>query len=145
MRIVWLVLVLVVGAALGIVVLVTGGGASQAQQVAPAPPPPQPQALLTLQMRGAQRALNDTVKGVLLEHDPPKSWDLLIIGAKGKGQFTCEVRSNDKELLFDLQRTILFAREITVNCANGMPSMRGGVTIDLDDPHGGSLVIGAQR
>jgi hypothetical protein len=143
MRIVWLTAVLLGGVALG-VLLSFGGVDSRAQQI---PPPNQPQsaALLSLQLRGAQRSLNDTVKGVLLERDPPKEWGLLIIGAKGKGQFTCELKSADKQMLFDLQRAILFSREVTVNCANGTPSVRGGVLIDLDDPKGGSFVLGAHR
>src|SRR5262245_22095102 len=120
MRMVGLTAVVLGGIALGVVI---GDRISAAQQVPPSPvspsaPASQQGALLTMTMRGAQKSLNDTVKGVLLEHDPPKNWGLLIIGAKGKGQFTCELRSNDREVLFDLQRAILFSREVTVNCAN---------------------------
>ncbi len=144
MRIVWISAVLLGGIVLAVVLEGLGGERiSQAQQISP--PPAASGALLSLQLRGAQKSLNDTVKGVIVEHDPPKAWDLLIIGAKGKGQFTCEVRSTDRSLLFDIQRTILYSREVTVNCANGTPSTRGGVMIDLDDPKGGSFVIGAQR
>ena|SRR5687768_3447529 len=142
MRMVWLSAVLLGGVALG--VLFSFGGAPSRAQHGASSKEPNP-ALLSLQLRGAQRSLNDTVKGVLLEHDPPKRWGLLITGAKGKGQFTCELKSNDRQLLFDLQRAILFSREVTVNCANGTPSVRGGVLIDLDDPNGGSFVLGAQR
>lgn len=142
MRIVWLMALLIGGIGIG-VILSSGGGVSQAQQL---PPPAGAKgALLSLQLRGAQRSLNDTVKGVLLEHDPPKDWGLLIVGAKGKGQFTCELRSKNRDVLFDLQRAILFSREVTVNCANGLASSRGGVMIDLDDPNGGSFVVGAER
>jgi hypothetical protein len=118
---------------------------SRAQRVTPPQPTQQPTALLTLTLRGAQRSLTDTVKGVLIEHDPPKDWGLLITGSKGKGQFTCEVRSNDRQALFDLQRAVLFSKEVSVTCANGTPSSRGGVLIDLDDPKGGSLVVAAER
>jgi hypothetical protein len=140
MRIVWFSAALVLGVVIGVAL----APRSQAQQIAP--PAKEPQgALLSLQLRGAQRSLNDVVKGVLLEHDPPKNWGLLIIGGKGKGQFTCELRSTDRQVLFDLQRAILFSKDITVNCANGTPSTRGGVLIDLDDPKGGSFVLGAHR
>jgi hypothetical protein len=108
------------------------------------PPAGPPRALLTLQLRGAQRAFTDAVKGVLLEHDSSK-WDLLITGSKGKSNYTCEVRSNDRSTLFDLARAILASPDINVSCVNGTPGSRGGVLIDLDDPKGGSFVLGAQR
>jgi hypothetical protein len=103
------------------------------------------QAMLTVQMKGGQKALTDNVKGVILEHDPPKVMTLIITGAKGRGQFTCELKSKDRNLLFDIQRTILFAKDVNVSCANGAPSHRGGVIIDLDDPNGGALSLSAQR
>jgi hypothetical protein len=103
------------------------------------------QAMITVQMKGGQKALTDNVKGVILEHDPPKAMTLIITGAKGRGQFTCELKSKDRNLLFDIQRTILFAKDVNVSCANGEPSHRGGVIIDLDDPNGGALSLSAQR
>lgn len=130
MRNVWLVLALL---------LPTVAGAAEQ-----APPPPQ-RSFLTLQVRGTPKSLNDSIRSVLLEHDPPNKWDLLIIGSKGKGQFTCEVRSNDANMLFMLHRTITESYEVSVNCANGLTSSRGGVMIDLDDPKGGSFVIGTVR
>ena len=87
----------------------------------------------------------DTVKSVLLEHDPPKAWDLMVIGAKGKGQFTCELRSADRGLILSLQRAILDGKDVAVSCLDGTPSTRGGVSIDLDDVKGGSFVLGASR
>src|SRR5260370_958439 len=47
--------------------------------------------------------------------------------------------------LFALARTILTTADINVSCVNGTPGSRGGVLIDLDDPKGGSFVLGAQR
>jgi hypothetical protein len=115
---------------------------ARAQEV---PPPPGPQrALLTLQLRGAQRGFTDQVKGVMLEHDN-KNWDLLITGAKGTSSHTCEVHSTDRGALFDLQRTMIAAADIQVSCVNGTLSSRGGVLIDLDDPKGGSFILGATR
>ncbi len=108
------------------------------------PPAGPPKALLTLQLRGAQRAFTDSVKGVLLEHDYTH-WDLLITGAKGKSNFTCEVRSADRSTLFDLAHAIVMSPDISVSCVNGTPASRGGVLIDLDDPKGGSFVLGATR
>ena len=122
-------------------------GAAGAQEPAQAPQPPQgppPKAQLILTLRGAQRSLTDSVKGILLEHDHTQ-WDLLITGGKARSQFTCEVRSADRQALFDLQRAILIAPELIVNCANGTPSSRGGVLINLDDPNGGSFVIETRR
>jgi hypothetical protein len=118
-------------------------GAVVSAQEAQSPAGP-PKALLTLQLRGAQRAFTDAVKTVLLEHDYTH-WDLLITGSKGKSNYTCEVRSNDRGTLFDIQRAILVSAEITVSCVNGTPASRGGVLIDLDDPKGGSFVLSAQR
>ncbi len=118
------------------------GAAVSAQEAQP--PAGVPKALLTLQLRGAQRAFTDSVKTVLLEHDSTH-WDLLITGLKGKSNYTCEVRSNDRGTLFDIQRAILATAEITVSCVNGTPASRGGVLIDLDDPKGGSFVLSAQR
>jgi hypothetical protein len=115
---------------------------TSAQEV---PPQPGPQrALLTLQLRGAQRGFTDQVKGVMLEHDN-RSWDLLITGAKMKGTYTCEVHSTDRQTLFDIHRAILASSDIQVSCVNGTPSTRGGVLIDLDDPKGGSFILGATR
>jgi hypothetical protein len=108
------------------------------------PPPGPPRALLTLQLRGAQRAFTDAVKGIMLEHDSSK-WDLLITGSKGKSNYTCEVRSNDRSTLFDLARAIMASPDVSVSCVNGTPGSRGGVLIDLDDPKSGSFVLGAQR
>ncbi len=114
-----------------------------AQEPAPTqPPPPKTQLILTL--RGAQRSLVDTVKATFLEHDHTQ-WDLLITGAKGRGQFTCEVRSSDRATLFDIQRSIMNAAELSVNCANGVPAPRGGVLINMDDPNGGSFVLETRR
>lgn len=135
MRFVWFGAVLLVGILVGAVGITT----SRAQQA------PVARANLSVQLRGAQKALNDTVHGVLLEYDPPKQLDLLIVGSKGKGQFTCELHSTSKELLVAIQRTILESPDISVNCANGLASVRGGVIIDLDDSKGGSFVLGAQR
>jgi hypothetical protein len=132
-----------VGAGVGFVAVSGGSHSAQAQQ--------QPQAsgprtgYFTLNLRGAQQSLNDTVRSTLLEYDPPKAWQLLIIGAKGKGQFTCELRSTDRAFLVTLQRAITEGKDISVSCANGTPSTRGGVSIDLDDPKGGSFVLGAGR
>ena len=67
------------------------------------PPAPPPRALLTLQLRGAQRAFTDAVKGVMLEHDYTH-WDLLITGSKGKSNYTCEVRTADRSTLFLIDR-----------------------------------------
>jgi hypothetical protein len=116
--------------------------ATAAAQEPPAGPGGKAQLVLTL--RGAQRSLTDSVKGVLLEHDHTQ-WDLLITGAKGRGQFTCEIRSAERAALFDLQRAILEAPELTVTCANGTSTTRGGVLINLDDPNGGSFVLEASR
>ncbi len=137
MRLAWLLVTLVLGIGLGAIGITT----SRAQQQ----PAAAVRANLQIQTRGAQKSLNDTVRGTLLEYDPPRQLDLLIVGSKGKGQFTCELRSTDRELLVAIQRTILEARDLSVNCVNGAPSNRGGVIIDLDDPKGGSFVLGAQR
>lgn len=137
MRLPWLIALLITALGLGAV----GVATSRAQQ--PAAPP---RANLSIMVRGAQRALTDSVKGIMLEYDPPRQMDLLIVGAKGKGQFTCEVRSTSRELLATIQRTLLEAPDVSVTCANGTPSMRGGVIVDLDDPKtGGSFVFGVQR
>jgi len=101
--------------------------------------------LFTLQLRGAQQSLSDTVKSTLLEYDPPRAWQLVVIGARGKGQFTCELRSADRAFLVTLQRAISESRDVSVSCVNGTPSTRGGVSIDLDDPRGGSFVLGTGR
>jgi hypothetical protein len=118
--------------------------ASSAQEPPPVPNGPPIKAQLVLTLRGAQRSLTDSVRGVLLEHDHTQ-WDLLITGAKGRSQFTCELRSADRAVLFDIQRAILAAPELVVNCANGPPSTRGGVLINLDDPNGGSFVLEARK
>ena len=99
----------------------------------------------TLQLRGAQQSLNDTVRNTLLRYDPGRSWALVIIGSRGKGQFTCELKSTDRAFMVALQRAILEAKDLSVNCSNGLPSALGGVSIDLDDPAGGSFVLGAGR
>jgi hypothetical protein len=109
---------------------------------APAPVTATPQLVITL--RGAQRSFTDSIKGVMLEHDHTM-WDLVILGAKARGQFTCELRSADRAMLFDLQRAILNAPDLTVNCANGTTTPRGGVLINLDDPAGGSFVLESRR
>ena len=101
--------------------------------------------MLTVEMRGGQKPLTDNVKGVIMEFDPPKPMALVVTGAKGRGQFTCELRSKDRNLLFDIQRTILFTKDVNVSCANGIPSHRGGVVIDLDDPEGGAFVLNSSR
>jgi hypothetical protein len=119
------------------------GAAAFAQEAAPPPPPPS-KAQLIVTLRGAQRSLVDTVKATFLEHDHTQ-WDLLITGAKGRGQFTCELRSADRAALFDLQRSIMNAAELSVNCANGVPAPRGGVLINMDDPNGGSFVLETRR
>jgi hypothetical protein len=140
MKIIWITAAVVLLALGGAV----GGGAflatSRAQSTAHAP-----RATMSLQAAGTPRALTDVIAGAMLEYDPPKQLDLLIVGAKGKGQFTCELRSASKELLLSIQRVILEAPDVSVNCANGSTSPRGGVVIDLDDPRGGSFVLGAQR
>lgn len=119
------------------------GAIAFAQEPAPAQPSPS-KAQLILTLRGAQRSLVDTVKATFLEHDHTQ-WDLLITGAKGRGQFTCELRSSDRAALFDLQRSIMNAAELSVNCANGVPAPRGGVLINMDDPNGGSFVLETRR
>ena len=50
-----------------------------------------------------------------------------------------------REVLVAIQRTITETPGVTVNCANGTPSNRGGVIVDLDAPNGGSFVLGTQR
>jgi hypothetical protein len=117
--------------------------APAAAQEAPKPPGP-PRALLTLELRGAQRSFTDSVKGVLLEHDNAH-WDLLITGAKGKSNYTCEVHSTDRAALFDLAHAIVATPDVSVSCLNGTPASRGGVLIDLDDPKSGSFILGASR
>jgi hypothetical protein len=115
-------------------------------QTAPPPtaPPPMPrQATFMIDLKG--QTINDTIKSVLIEHDRPQAWDLLITGMQGKAFATCELRSADKQLLFDLQRTIIESNNVMVHCANASLSGRGGALIDLDDPKGGSLVIGTNR
>src|SRR5262249_57045087 len=101
------------------------GLAGTAAARAPPPPAGPPKALLTLQLRGAQRGFTDSVKGVMLEHDNAH-WDLLITGAKGKSNYTCEVHSNDRQALFDLAHAIVSAPDGSVSCLNGTPSGRGG-------------------
>ena len=120
--------------------------ASRGSAQEPVPPQPGPpiKAQLVLTLRGAQRSLTDAVRGVLLEHDHSQ-WDLVITGAKGRSQYTCELRSSDRAMLFDIQRAILAAPELVVNCADGPPSSRGGVLINLDDPAGGSFVLEARK
>jgi|SoiMethySBSTD1v2_1073268.scaffolds.fasta_scaffold60507_5 hypothetical protein len=138
----WLALVLIAGTGLGVLV----SSVSNAQQQAPPSNKERgAQALLTVEMRGGQKPLTDNVKGVIMEFDPPKAMALIITGAKGRGQFTCELRAKDRDVLFDIQRTILFAKDVNVSCANGVPSHRGGVIIDLDDPTGGAFVLGSSR
>jgi hypothetical protein len=130
---------------LGLVLAATLAASALAFGQEPAPPqPPPPKTQLILTLRGAQRSLVDTVKATFLEHDHTQ-WDLLITGAKGRGQFTCEVRSSDRAALFDLQRSIMNAAELSVNCANGIPAPRGGVLINMDDPNGGSFVLETRR
>ena len=131
-------------ASLALLLVASGTSAALAQGLVPSRERGA-QALLTVQMKGGQKALTDNVKGVILEHDPPRAMTLVITGAKGRGQFTCELRSKDRSLLFDIQRTILFAKDVSVSCANGEPSTRGGVIIDLDDAQGGALSLSAQR
>src|SRR6266508_366888 len=138
MRMVWLTATLVIGVCLGVVV---GSGSSRAQKEVAAPQ----RSYLQIQVRGTPKSNNDSVRGVLLEHDRPKVCDLLIIGSKGKGQFTCEIRSTDHALLFAIQKAITEVTEISVNCANAVPSARGGAMIDLDDPKGGSFILGTNR
>jgi len=113
-------------------------------QEPPGPPAPPPKAALILTLRGAQRSLVDAVHATFLEHDHTQ-WDLLITGAKGRSQFTCELRSADRQMLFDIQRSIMNAAELSVNCANGVPSPRGGVLINMDDANGGSFVLETRR
>jgi len=124
--------------------LVVAATAATAAAQEATPPAGPPKALLTLQLRGAQRAFTDAVKGVMLEHDNAH-WDLLITGSKGKSNYTCEVHSTDRQALFDLARAIVASPDISVSCLNGTPAGRGGVLIDLDDPKGGSFVLGASR
>jgi hypothetical protein len=102
--------------------------------------------VFTIQIRGLSGYLTDSVKGVLLEHDGAQ-WDLFIIGTTQKSQFSCEVRSTDRSLLVEMQRTILEVSELQVQCANAGTSKRGGALVDLDDAsgHSGSFVIGAAR
>ena len=126
-----------------IILAVTFASAVLADEAATPPPPPS-KAQLILTLRGAQRSLIDTVKATFLEHDHTQ-WDLLITGAKGRSQLTCEVRSSDRAALFDIQRSIMNAAELSVNCANGVPAPRGGVLINLDDPNGGSFVLETRR
>jgi hypothetical protein len=137
MRVAWLVMAVLVGIGLG----AFGVATSRAQQ--PAPPP---KVTFSVQTKGAQKSLTDVVRGAVLEYDPPKQLDLLIVGSKGRGQFTCEVRSASRELLVAIQRTILEAPDVSVSCVNGAPSNRGGVIVDLDDKNnGGSFVLSANR
>lgn len=138
-----LIVTLVLGVGLG-VGLVGMWGETRPAAAQPAPAGARP-GYFTLQLRGAQQSLNDTVKSTLLEYDPPKAWQLLIIGARGKGQFTCELRSADRSFLVTLQRAIAESKDVSVSCVNGTPSTRGGVSIDLDDPKGGSFVLGSGR
>src|SRR5215813_7463114 len=122
---------------------ILASSAGFAQEV-PSTPAPPPKAALILTLRGAQRSLVDAVRATFLEHDHTQ-WDLLITGAKGRSQFTCELRSSDRAALFDLQRSIMNAAELSVNCANGVPAPRGGVLINMDDPNGGSFVLETRR
>lgn len=132
-------------ARVGLVMAVSlAAGAGSAQEAVPAQPGPPAKAQLVLTLRGAQRSLTDSVRGVLLEHDHTQ-WDLVITGAKGRSQYTCELRSADRATLFDIQSAILLAPEVVVTCANGPPSSRGGVLINLDDPAGGSFVLEARK
>jgi hypothetical protein len=135
-------LVLGVGVGAATVAMFASPRHAEAQQP---PATGQRSGLFTLQLRGAQQSLNDTVCSTLLEYDPPRAWQLLVIGARGKGQFTCELRSADRAFLVTLQRAIADAREVSVSCVNGTPSTRGGVSIDLDSPQGGSFVLGSSR
>ncbi len=111
------------------------------------PLPPKRSSVFTIQIRGLSGYLTDSVKGAILEHDGPQSWDLFITGATGKSQFSCEVRSADRNLLVNLQRSILEAPELTLQCANAQTGKRGGALVDLDDSSGkgGSFVLGATR
>lgn len=143
-----LVVTLVAGVGLGAAGLALVGARSAEAQQSPSLSPvgggPRNGAF-TLQLRGAQQSLNDTVRNTLLRYDPGRSWALVIIGSRGKGQFTCELKSTDRAFMVALQRTILEAKDLSVNCSNGLPSALGGVSIDLDDPTGGSFVLGAGR
>jgi hypothetical protein len=128
-------------AAAAVVCLVAGYALAQTAQ--PVQPQPSRQAPFMIDLKG--QTINDSVKSVLLEHDRPQSWDLLITGMQGKAFATCELRSADKRLLMDLQRTIIESQSVMVHCANASLSPRGGALIDLDDPSGGSLIIGTNR
>jgi hypothetical protein len=127
-------------AAAAVVCLAVGYAFAQTTQTAPAPVR---QATFMIDLKG--QTINDSVKSVLLEHDRPQAWDLLITGMQGKAFATCELRSADKQLLMDLQREIIETQSVMVHCANASLSSRGGALIDLDDPKGGSLVIGTNR
>jgi hypothetical protein len=105
---------------------------------------PAKQAMFNIQLAG-EKQVTDTIKSVILQKDRPQVWDLIITGSKGKGQFTCEIRSAHHETLFAIQRHILDYEDQVVTCANAQKSARGGALIDLDDPKGGTLVIQIHR
>ncbi len=123
-----------------LLVSVTGS----AQEAGPAPAPVPPRATtLNLQIKGAQKPLIDTIQGTMLEKST--GYSLLILGGKGKGVFSCEVRSGSPYVLMEIMRTVLTAHEVTVSCLNANTSPRGGALVDLEDPKSGSFVIGAVR
>jgi hypothetical protein len=140
-----LLFTLVAGVAVGAAGVAFIGGTRPAEAQSPAGGGGPRAGAFTLQLRGATQSLNDTVRNTLLRYDPGRTWALVIIGARGKGQFTCELRSTDRAFMVALQRSILESKELSVNCSNGLPSALGGVSIDLDDPSSGSFVLGAGR
>ncbi|HKA86221.1 MAG TPA: hypothetical protein VKE22_01100 [Haliangiales bacterium] len=117
---------------------------ASAQEAGPAPAPAPPRATtLNLQIKGAQKPLIDTIQGTMFEKSA--AYSLLILGGKGKGTFSCEVRSASPYVLMEVMHTVLTAHEVTVSCLNANTSGRGGALVDLEDPKSGSFVISAVR